>query len=240
MQLQSETNSLDLYSDCLWLCGILSSDTTTYPIKDITRNANYAGDRVSSLIMRSDNTWDWDDTNNTDLPIGTTTLLDGQQDYSIPVTQLKISRVRVKDSQGNYVVLEPVNRRDLTDSELTATAGMPSKYDLLGNSIMLYPKPATTNVTTSAGLEVQFQRGFSYFVYTDTTKVPGFATPFHRLVSLYAALDYCEANELDKRVTRIQNKINALEAELVEHYSRRAKDIQPSLRVDNTENYGQE
>lgn len=239
MQLQSETNNLDLYSDCLWLCGLLSTDTTSYPIKDFTRNANFAGDRVATLIMRSDNTWEWDDTNNTDLPIGTTTLVAEQQDYSIAVTQLKILRVRVKDAQGNYQILDQVNRRDLTNSELTESSGLPRKYDVIGNSIMLYPKPKAGSVTTTAGLELQFQRGFSYFIYTDTTKVPGFATPYHRLISLYCALDYCEANELDKRAIRCQNKINALEAELIEHYSRRERDVQPTISIQK-EDYGQE
>ena len=238
MQLQSETNGLDLYADCLWLCGILSTDTTTYPIKDFVRNANFAGDRVSSLIMKSDAKWEWDDSNNTDLPIGTTTLVAEQQDYAIPVTQLKIIRVRVKDAQGNYQIVEPTNRKDLINTELTSTSGMPRKYDLLGNSLMLYPKPKAGDVTLSAGVEVQFQRGFSYFVYTDTTKVPGFATPYHRLISLYSALDYCESNELDKRAVRCQNKINRMENDLVEHYASRNNDAQPSISVVK-DDYGQ-
>lgn len=220
---------MDLYSDARFWCGIANTDTTTYPLADFTRNANFALDRVSSLIMK------WDDTNNTDLPIATTSLVASQQDYGIAVGHLKVLKVRIKDQQGNWVSLDPINRRDLTDSQLTATAGDPKRYDKVGNSLFLYPKPS---YASSGGLEVQFQRGASYFATTDTTKTPGFATHFHRLVSLYAALDYCETNDFDKRAAKIRANIQTLEAELITHYSSRDLDAKISLKIQN-EDYGQ-
>ena len=220
---------MDLYSDARFWCGIANTDTTTYPLADFTRNANFALDRVSSLIMK------WDDTNNTDLPIATTSLVASQQDYGIAVGHLKVLKVRIKDQQGNWVSLDPINRRDLTDSQLTATAGDPKRYDKAGNSLFLYPKPS---YASSGGLEVQFQRGASYFATTDTTKTPGFATHFHRLVSLYAALDYCETNDFDKRAAKIRANIQTLEAELITHYSSRDLDAKISLKIQN-EDYGQ-
>lgn len=238
MQFQSETNNLDLVSDVLFWCGIDSSDTTTYPIKDITRNANLALDRVVALIQRADNVWEWDDTNNTDLPIATTTLVAEQQDYSLSVTHLKLKEVRVKDGAGNYHVLAPITRHELSDAQLTATSGMPAYYDVLGNSLFLYPKPAATAVTTSAGLELQFQRGASYFAYTDTTKTPGFATQFHRLISLYAALDYCQVNDLDKRVAKIMAVLSKMEADCIDFYSQRDADMKVSLKTQR-DDYGQ-
>ena len=185
--------------------------------------------------MKSDNVWEWDDTNNTDLPIATTSLVASQQDYGIAVGHLKVLKVRIKDQQGNWVSLDPINRRDLTDSQLTATAGDPKRYDKVGNSLFLYPKPS---YASSGGLEVQFQRGASYFATTDTTKTPGFATHFHRLVSLYAALDYCETNDFDKRAAKIRANIQTVEAELVQHYSSRDLDAKISLKIQN-EDYGQ-
>ena len=185
--------------------------------------------------MKSDNVWEWDDTNNTDLPIATTSLVASQQDYGIAVGHLKVLKVRIKDQQGNWVSLDPINRRDLTDSQLTATAGDPKRYDKVGNSLFLYPKPS---YASSGGLEVQFQRGASYFATTDTTKTPGFATHFHRLVSLYAALDYCETNDFDKRAAKIRANIQTLEAELITHYSSRDLDAKISLKIQN-EDYGQ-
>lgn len=238
MQYNSEANSLDLYSDARWWCGLSTSDTTSYPLVDFTRNSNLALDVVTSKILKSDGTWKWGDFNNTDLSIGYTTLVANQEDYSIAVTHLKYTRVRVMDANGDYHVLDPVNRRDLTDAQLNADAGMPKQYYQVENSIILVPKPASGSVTLTEGLEVEYQRGASYFVYTDTTKVPGFATQFHRLISLYAALDYCHVNDLEKRASKIQKKIEGMEAELILHYSTRDADQEPLLSVQKND-YGE-
>lgn len=235
MQFNSHADNADLYSDARFWCGIANTDTTSYPLVDFTRNANFALDRAVALVMKSDGKWQYDDTNNTDLPIATTSLVASQQDYGLAVTHLKVQRVRIKDQQGNWITLDPIDRRDLTDSQLTAAAGDPKKYDKVGNSFFLHPKPS---YASSSGLEVQFQRGASYFITTDTTKTPGFATHFHRLVSLYAALDYCEVNSLDKRAAKIRANIQVLEAELVTHYSSRDADAKVSLKIQN-EDYGQ-
>lgn len=230
-----ETNNQDLYSDTRFLIGVSSTDTTTFPLVDFTRSANFALDKVVSVIFRADNRWEFDDSNSTDLPIATASLVANQQDYGIAVTHLKILKVRVKDQQGEWVSLNPINRRDLTDSQLTATAGDPVNYDIIGNSIFVYPKPS---YSSTGGLELQYQRGGSYFITTDTTKTPGFASQFHRLISLYAALDYCETNTMSQRVTIIQNKITLLENELVVFYSSRDMDSKISLRPQAND-YGQ-
>ena len=231
-----ETNEQDLVGDCKWWCGIDYADTTTYPIKDITRNANLGLDKAVSLIMRADTRWKWDDINNTDLPIATTSLVSGQEDYPIAVTHLKIIKVRIKDSAGNWVSLDPTDRRDLSDYQLTATAGDPKRYSKIGNSIFLNPKPS---YASSGGLEVQFQRGANYFAYDDTTKTPGFASQFHGLVSLYAALPYCEVNDLEKRAMKIRARIQEMEASLVDFYSSRDADTKINFSI-RRENYGED
>lgn len=214
-----------LYADTLFWSGATS---TTYPIDpDFTRNANFALDRVTSLIQKSDALWEWEDINNTDLPIATTALVSGQADYALSVTHLKILKVRIKDANGNWVTLKSRNRRQLKDSELSST-GTPSTYDLLGNSIILSDIP---NYASAGGLEIQFQRGADYFVVGSTTKTPGFAIQFHRLISLYAALDWTETNEMEKRSKKIEKYILRMEAELVEFYSDRHRDEAPSMSL---------
>jgi len=234
MQFNSETNNLDLYSDARFWCGLANDDTTSYPLVDFTRNANFGLDRAVALIQKSDGVWKWDDTNSSDLPLATTSLVASQPDYSIAVTHLKIERVRAKDSAGNWITLTRVNSRDLTDTDRAAT-GTPSQYYLRGNSIFLVDAPS---YASSGGLEVTFQRGASYFASTDTTKTPGFATQFHRLISLYAALDYCEANDLESRAQKVRAKIQVMEADVIDFYSSRDTDMRVSLSVQG-EDYGQ-
>lgn len=238
MQFNGESNNQDLYSDARWWCGIENTDTTTFPLVDFTRSANFGLDKVTSIIMRNDKTWEWEDLNNTDLPIGTTTLLAGQADYSISSSHLKIKRARVMDSQGNYHILEACKREDLTDEELNEEDGLPRKYDKMGNSVVLHPGPASSSVTLASGLELQVQRGASHFAITDTGVQPGFASPFHRLISLYSAEDYCDINDLEKRCLKVRTKIKELEAECMEHYSSRDYDQKISVKVEQND-YGQ-
>jgi hypothetical protein len=228
MQFSSGTNSI--VDDARYWSR---SNSTTYAIADLVRNANTALDRVISLIFRADNTWEFDDANNTDLPIATTSLVSAQQDYSLAVTHLKVLRVRAKNTSGNWVTLDPVSRRDVSDSEL-ASSGTPSKYDKLGNSIFLTPEP---NYASSGGLEVQFQRGADYFTTADTTKSPGFASQFHRLISLYAALDHTDSRSMEKQSAKIRARIEPLEQELIEFYSSRDYDRAHSLSL-RRDDYG--
>lgn len=251
MQFNSETNNLDLYSEARAWCGIengddgSSADTTTFPLKRFARFCNLALDWYTSLIIKAQG-WEYDDTNNsaTELIDVTTSIVSGTRKYVIAVTWLKIARIRIKDSAGNWIVLRRGDRRLWSTNQLNGASGIPQEYDLLGNWIYLDAAP---NWSGSASLEVQHQRGASYFIYTDTTKTPGFATPFHRLVALRAALDYCEINDLDDRAAKLRNKIGSppteastgsgMEKELVDFYSTRDIDNIPSLNT-RKEDYG--
>ena len=222
---------LSLYHDALYWAKANSTQLPVDP--DFTRFANMALDTVDALIKKSDAVWEWDDSNNTDLPIATSDLVANQEDYSVPVTHAKILRVRVKDQGGSWVTLEPVDRRQVSDSELN-DSGTPSKYDKIGNSIFPIPK---SSYSSTGGIEVQFQRGASYFTTSDTTKTPGFAVQFHRLISLYAALDYTDRNSMDRQSIKIRERIKEMREDLMDYYATRDHDSNPSLRV-RKEDYG--
>mgnify|MGYP000099017357 CR=1 FL=1 len=193
MQFNGETNELDLYHDALYWAGANSGN---YTIEEFTRNSNFALDRITMLILRSDTTWKWRDDNlSSELIDVTTAIVSGTAKYAITTTWLKIRRVRAKDSNGILTTLKKVQREDLTDSELLES-GAPTKYYLLGGFLYLVSNP---DYNASAGIEIQFQQGADFFVVGDTTKEPGFASPFHRLISLYGALDYVDVNTIQRR-----------------------------------------
>jgi len=208
--------------------GDISSNTDR--LYQFTRLINEALNRVTSLIFRSDGRWQFDDQNNTDLPIGTTDLVttvgSEQQDYGIAVTHLKILGVEVKDVSGNWIQLQPIDQADLMDNSVTdylKTAGLPRYYDKIGNSIFLYPKPKATSVTSTAGLKLRFQRPPSYFVYTDTTKVPGFNSLYHSLVALIASRDYAISKGLPV-AKGLSERVAIIENDMIEDYALRNKD----------------
>lgn len=218
----------------------VNTDTTSYPLVQKTRNINRHYDAVVSLILKSDGKWEWDDTNQTDLPIATTALVANQKDYSISgATFLNITRVDIFDSNGNGIQLVPMTQEDKRGTsldEFCKEAGVPRYYDKIGSSIFLYPKP---NYAYAAGLKVYFQRNVSYFLSTDTTKEPGFAAPFHRRLSLGGALDYAMANEMNSKISMLLPQITAMDNSIVEFYSQRDKDEKISLKTQN-EDYGSE
>lgn len=208
--------------------GRISGDVNL--LATFTRYINEALNRVVNLILMSDGRWQFDDTNNTDFPIATATLgtVTGseQQDYSFDVTMLRILRMEVMDNTGAWNLMTPIDEADLYDQSLTDflnTPGLPLYYDKQGSSIMLYPKPLATAVTSVGGLKVWFQRPPVYFVTSDTVKVPGFNSMYHRLVATIASRDYAVFKGL-----AIANSITALvqlgEDSLVENYALRSKD----------------
>lgn len=249
MQFNSEANGLDLYSDARYLCGLdETSDTTSYPIKAFTRNCNFGLDRVIALVLKADGGWIFDDTNQTgELLDVSNNLVNNVQKVPLSVTWLTIARVRIKDQNGNWITLTEQNRKAQNDTQLTSPAGVPSTYFHLGNYLYFDKAP---NYSSTAGIEVQFQRGASYFAFGDTIKAPGFAPQFHRLISLYSALDFCEINTMPDRSNSIRARIGAppdlqngqagsgMEKELVDFYSRRDEDAKLSMSVGR-EDYGQ-
>lgn len=188
----------------------------------IAINAAYR--RVVSLILQADGRWQWDDANNTDLPIATATLTASQQDYALSTAHLKILRVEVKGNGGtHFMKLDPIDTADGNYIIDNTTTGTPQYYDFVGNSILLYPIPSYTQATS---LKVHFQRGPDEFTsgqVTTGTKNPGFNSLYHDLIPLWVAHEYCIENGLPS-ASGFMQEISYKEKQLVDDYSRRNKD----------------
>jgi len=214
----------------------LKNPTTDYPIAQKTRNVNRGLDRMVALVLQADNNWEWDDSNHTDLPIATANLTSGQRDYGFPASYLRVSKILIKDKAGNWQELDPISKHGAYGEKLHKEdlTGTPLRYDVQGRSIFLDPEP---DYNSTGGLKVHFQRTVDYFTTADTTQSPGFASPFHRLLSLYASHDYALAHSLWSKMKVFKNEIQILEAGLMEHYASRKRDEQPRLTV-KSEDYG--
>jgi len=237
MQFSDTTNYLGLVQDANFHLGLSKTDTTSYCIEDKTRNINEWYRKANSWIWQATGTWEYDDSNYADFPIATTTLVAAQQDYEIPSTAQKIDRVEILDSGGNYQKLKPLDKSqvDAAMSEFYETDGMPAYYDMVGHSIFLYPAPSAARVTTAAGLKLYFTRDIDVFADSDTTKEPGFAKPFHRILSLGAALDYALARGMTNRITTIKRQLDELKVELQEFYGSRAREMKPRILPTDTD-----
>jgi len=217
-------DTTDKLGICQEIDALCDSDTTSYPVADKTRRVNAALEEVVGDLITLDRNWKFDDSNYTDLPIGTGTLVDGQQDYAFS-SLLSVERVEVLDANGNYHKLTHFDEKDIDAalSEHCETDGMPVKYALRGNSIFLYPAPAAASVTVAAGLKVYYQRTAHLFTAADTTAEPGFASPYHIILAYKAALPYALTYKKD-RVPMIMAEIQKLEEKMFALASNKMRD----------------
>lgn len=230
MVFSDSTYNQGIVEETRWLVG---ANSTSYPITDLTRNVNRWFDKAVSLIFKSSGRWQWDDNNQTTYPQATTNLVSGQQDYTLDVSHLRVERVEYKNQQGSWTKLKAFDPKDLQDGSLegfNTTDGEPQYYDVVANSVFLYP---ASSYSQDASLKIWFQRAGSYFVTTDTTKKAGFAEIFHRYLSLGAGYDYALKNGLTLR-NQLREEISAMEEEIKDFYMQRQKDEHIKLSVRNS------
>lgn len=232
MQFNSSSTNQDLVSHLNFLC---TSDGTNYPIADKTRNINAAYEEVIGDIINSDGTWQYDDTNYTNLPIGTGNLVNNQQTYSFTSEYLQIEAVEVMDLNNRYRRLKQIDHRQLgglspdeywgVDSSGNPTRGFPLEYDIVGDTVFLYPTPNSANVTLTAGIQIYFKRTADLFTTTDTTQEPGLPSTHHVLLTYMAAIPFCMIYRKD-RVASYERKVAEMKKSLLAHYAHREKDKQ--------------
>lgn len=204
---------------------LAGTDSTSYPTSQKTRNINRAYEKVASIIQMADGKWEWEDLNNTDLPIATTTVTINVQDYQIPSTFLKVKQVFYLND-GVWQELKFVNDKTEFLEVISTHTGVPSRYTLLGNSILLDVLPQET---IAAALKVHYARDISTFVTTDTTKTPGFATQFHRYLSLSPAYDYAIAKGKGN-ATQLRNEMLTMEKGISSFYAGRQEVVNVRAR----------
>jgi len=210
----------DLIKDVYFLTNTNSS---SYPTEDLIRNINRHYDDVVTLIWENVDDWNFDSSTASTLPIAYCDLVDGEQVYPLPTTARKIERVEVKAKNGNWVLLKPIDDTQIKTAipEYSKTPGLPSQYTLIGENIYLFPPPSGDQVELKEGIRVYLARSVEPLV--DETDVPGFASEFHRILSLGAAQDFCIAHELASKEADLRREKERLMLQLISFYSKRHK-----------------
>lgn len=208
--------------------ALCDATSTSYTDATLLRRLNAGYEETVGKILGQDGSWQFDDSNFTTFPTGTTTLVAAQHDYTFDVSHLMILAVEVKDKNGIWVPLSPIDESEMgvPATEFCKTDGLPCYYDKKGSSVLVYPAPTAATTTLTAGLKVHFQRTASIFTsaeVTTGTKLPGFPSPFHIVLCYKAAIPYCMSFKKD-RVALYEKKAMDLEEALLEFLSRRARD----------------
>jgi len=217
MQFYYNAAKSSICDDIDFLCR---STSASYALLDKARNVNHAYHDAARLIWESCDDWNWDDTNQTGYPLAYRTLANASAKYQLPTTAFSIEGVEVKDSNSNWAKLKPMDYHDLTISpeEYMETPSTPLYYDLVGNYIRLFPPPASASVTLPSGLCLRMARDVTELASASTGS-PGFAAPFHRLLSVRASLDFEQDPNQRSLLREMRNR---LEKGLTRFYSHRA------------------
>jgi len=222
-----------LVEDVLYNCGLptVSASYSSYSLADITRNINNAYLDTVAKIWNAAAGWQYDDSNQTTLPVGYTTVVHNQQDYELPSTAQRIARVEVKDAGGNFQLLKQIDIHDVNSeamSEFRSGGGMPQYYDLVGRSIMFYPTPTSGSCTLASGIAVYFDRTPDLFTTASTTASPGFADSFHKILSYGAAIDFVQDKGAQDRLVAMKAR---LENQMTAFYSKKNVKRKANIRI---------
>jgi len=217
------TNKLGIIQSCERYTGLGDAiiSGSTDKLMEFTAYSNTILRRLWHTIHESTGCWEYDDSNETDLPQATANLVSGTAKYALPTDALTIKRVEVKDSSGNWVVLKPLIREEIKVAidEALDTDSLPVYYRLLGDIIELFP---ASNYNSTSGLKVYYDRGSVAFVYTDTTKNPGIASEYQDLIPLGASIEWLDINlPEDARTAKMQLKYDKGIQELRSFYNKR-------------------
>ena len=227
MSIQFSATNAGICEQARSLAGV---DATQWPTQKIANSANNWLDFVAGYAIGADKRFQWDDTNHTKLPEGTTDLVANQSAYSF-----------LTDEQGNNIVtliglslvdangLEfPLNLVDRSDpsydlASFGNNSGTPQSYDKIADNIVrLDFKPSATDVSTY-DLKFYFQRTPSYFTSSDTTKTPGVSPLLHRGFVIASAYDIALTLGLNNLQALLAERLKE-ESKVVDYFAIRNQD----------------
>jgi hypothetical protein len=234
-----------VFSDTTLKQGILEQvrslmrvDSTQYPTAKIVASVNNWLDTITGYAIGADRRFQWDDTNHSKLPIGTTNMVSGQSDYSFLTDEqgnsiITLTRIDMllNETTDTWTTLKLIDQNDrifknVGLQQAFSSTGTPEYYDKIADNIIrLY---ATPNYSKTNGLKFYFQRTPSYFVATDTTKAPGVSPLLHR--------GFVIASAYDGAITLGLNNIQALgiekqleEKKMMNYFNERNQDDTPKI-----------
>lgn len=234
--------------------SLCDTDSNSYTTASKTRRVNTALEEIEGklIVVTAGDKWHFGDSNFTSLPTGLKTMTNSTEAYQLAGDQsttgidttnplLTFLGASVKDNSGIWHVLQPISlwkdllNENIDPAEHFKTDGRPQYYELREDFIVLYPAPDNAvTVTLTNGLKVFYQRRASKFVATDTTKEPGFASPYHVLLAYKASLPHCSVYKKE-RVPFLLSEITRLEKEMFDFYGQRVQDEGPKMMKAGTD-----
>lgn len=214
------------------LTRLTGENTTRYTNAQRAVDLTIALDKVTTMILDSQDDSDFDDPNWASFPVLKTPTVANQRDYTFSIADgvLQYKEVEVSYDGTTYYKAQRIDRslqpyptgnESLMDQNYSAVA---PAYDVEGPSINIYPRP-----TGSSGyVQVRVSRDVTPITsaeLTTGTKVLGIDRAFHYFVILLACQQrYMENNIAGNKLQRVLGEIQDYEARLRKQYSRKQID----------------
>lgn len=214
------------------------TNPAAYPIEEIVSDVNAAADAALTIILAAGGKWQFDDENQTDLPIISTNIIANQRGYSFLDDGsgnliLDIYKVLIADQYGFFRESERVDPKSEKNTQQfwngLQVQGIPYRHALTGNSILVDPIP---NYNRTLGLKAYINRESIYFNALDTVKMPGIAGILHEYYVLHPAYSYASRNNLEiaggvlrnGSITGLLREVSTMEEKIEAYYGTRGKD----------------
>lgn len=230
LQFSDTTNKDGIVQKIQDACGLLSATTNSYPLKRITKDVNSALDNYLEIANTEAPKIKIDDTNHSSEQMVQINLVSGTKRYSYSVDAnsnqiMRIDRIDILRADGTSKRLRVFNREEITNvgmASYNSNSGEPDGYFIDGEEIVLDRAP---NYNSTSGMKVFIQRTGSYFVSTDTTKVPGIPNIHHDYLWIKPSFMWCVLKDR-KRAVGLKVLLNEEEQRIRNYYKR--------LNVDST------
>ena len=194
--------------------AMMRVDAGQWPTSRIVNSCNNYLDTVAGYAIGADRRFEWDDTNHTKLPIGTTNLVANQTDYSFLTDEqnnsiinlTSISLIDILTNEETQLFAISRTEPEYSYSSFGVDPGTPSQYDKIADNIIKLDTMPTAADVAQYKLKFYFQRTASYFTASDTTKSPGVSPLLHR--------GFVIASAYDGALTLGLNNLSALSLEM--------------------------
>jgi len=202
---------------------------------------NAAYERITAKIIKetSGARWQFGDFNYTAFPTFTLSMTNGTQSYAltdISTDPLTIMGVEVLDNTGEQHVLgrtslQEIQGKGIAFDNYYSTDGRPIEYEIRDTMLVLYPAPATANVTLTNGLIIYYLRTADIFTEAQRstgTKAPGFPSPYHHILAWETAAQFSKMRVLEN-ANSLEGEVFKLEKELLDFIARRDQTERPIM-----------
>ena len=227
---------------------LTSTDTVSYTAAQLLIAVNASYERVTGKIISeiAGRRWQYGDFNYTAFPTFTISMSDGVQSYDlndISTRPLTIMGLEVLDQSGNPHVLRRTSLKEIHKDgtafdDYQSTNGLPNEFEIRDNLIVLYPAPATANVTLTNGLIIYYLRTADVFTSAQVstgTKQPGFPSPWHDILAYESAWLFGIKQGLPNANTLFA-EVQRKEKEMIDFITRQDQQDDPRFAV-NTKSF---